>query len=80
MSKPELHPIPIHSPWNHIGIDFVGPISPVSRAGNRYILTISDYFTKWASAFALPSKEAHGVADVLFKVCTLLIIMVICII
>ena len=66
MSKPELHPIPIHSPWNHIGIDFVGPISPVSRAGNRYILTISDYFTKWASAFALPSKEAHGVADVLF--------------
>ena len=76
MSKPEFHPIPIHSPWNHIGIDFVGPISPISRAGNRYILTISDYFTKWASAFALPSKEAHGVANVLFKVCTLFIIMV----
>lgn len=67
-SKPELHPIPIHSPWHHIGIDFIGPITPVSRNGNRYILTISDYFSKWACAVALPTKEAHGVANVLFKV------------
>lgn len=66
--KPQLHPVPIHSPWHHIGIDFVGPISPVSRLGNKYILTISDYFTKWACAFALPTKEASGVADVLLKV------------
>ena len=25
---PELHPIPVKSLWYHIGIDFVGPISP----------------------------------------------------
>ena len=52
---PELHPIPIKSPWYHIAI------SPPSEKGNRYILTISDYFTKYAWAKALPTKEATGV-------------------
>ncbi len=27
-AKLELHPISIHSIWHHIGIDFVGPITP----------------------------------------------------
>ena len=43
---PELHPVLIHSPWYMVGIDFVGPLSPPSD-GNSYILTLSDYFTKW---------------------------------
>ena len=30
-----------------VAIDFVGPISPTSTNGNRFILTVSDYFTKW---------------------------------
>ena len=67
-TRPELHPIPVHSPWYHIGIDFIGPLSPVSQSGNRYILTISDYFTKWVTAAALPTKEAVGVAYELLKV------------
>ena len=68
VTRPELHPIPVHSPWYHIGIDFIGPISPISKSGNRYILTVSDYFTKWVVAIALPTKEAFGVADELYKV------------
>lgn len=67
-TTPELHPVPVKSPWYHIGIDFVGPITPTSSSGNRYILTVSDYFTKWAEAVALPSKHAQGVAEALFKV------------
>ena len=63
--RPELHPVPVHSTWYHIGIDFVGP---VSRSGNKYILTVSDYFSKWVCAFPLPSKEVPGVASMLFKV------------
>jgi hypothetical protein len=66
-TKPELHPVPVHSPWNHLGIDFIGPISPTSHTGNKYILTVSDYFTKWVAAFPLPTKEASGVADTLLK-------------
>jgi len=67
-TMPELHPVPVKSPWYHIGIDFVGPITPTSHNGNRFILTVSDYFTKWVEAVALPSKCAQGVAESLFKV------------
>ena len=47
-ARPELHLIAVKSPRHHLGIDFIGPISPTSRAGNHYILTVSDYFTKFA--------------------------------
>ncbi len=65
--RPELHPVPVHSPWFHVAIDFIGPISPTSALGNRYILTLSDYYTKWVEAVPLPTKEAPGVAGTLFK-------------
>ena len=72
--RPELNPIPVKSPWFHLGINFIGPISPPSSAGNRYILTVSDYFTKFAWAHALPTKEAVGVVAALrqvrFTLCT----------
>ena len=60
--RPELHPIPVHSPWHHVGIDFVGPVSPASVCGNQYMLTLSDYFTKWVEAVLLPNKEPPEVA------------------
>ena len=30
--------------------------------GNKYIITLTDYFSKWAEAAPLPSKHAAGVA------------------
>ena len=50
-------------------MDFIGPLSPPSLSGNRFILTISDYFTKFAWAKALPTKEAVGVVGALREVC-----------
>ena len=69
MSKaaPELHPVPVVSPWYHIGIDFIRPITPASQ-GCSYILTISDYFSKFVQAYAMETKHASGVAATLFKV------------
>ena len=67
-SKSDLLPVPVKAPWYHIGIDFIGPISPASSRGNRYILTISDYFFKFVEAVALPTKNADGVSNALFKV------------
>jgi len=58
------------SPWYHIGIDFIGPISPASHQGNRYILTITDYFTKFVEAIPMKCKYAENVAAALFKVVT----------
>ena len=40
---PELHPVPVKAPWYMVGIDFIGPLSPVAKDGSRYILANSDY-------------------------------------
>ena len=33
----------------------------------RYIITCTDYFTKWVEADSLPTKEAKGVANFLYS-------------
>ena len=63
--RPELHPVPVKSTWHHIGLDFVGPINPPTATGNQYILTLCDYFSKFAWAKAMPNKEAVNVVSAL---------------
>ena len=67
LQKPraELHPIPVTKVWYRVGIDLVGPL-PETSSGNKYIITLSDYFSKWPEAAPLPSKSAEGVAKFLF--------------
>ena len=43
-------------------------MNPTSSQGNQYILTLSDYFSKFVEAVPVPSKNADGVSNVLFKV------------
>nr|GEZ09056.1 reverse transcriptase domain-containing protein [Tanacetum cinerariifolium] len=47
----------------NIGIDFMGPF-PSSR-GNKYILVVVDYFSKWVEAKALPTNDARVVCKLL---------------
>ena len=51
-----------------LGIDFVGPISPPATDGSVYILTITDYFTKWVES---PNYQQGGIvcSHVSDKVC-----------
>ena len=37
-----------------------------SDAGNKYVLTMTDAFTKYAEIVAIPNKEAVTVADAIF--------------
>ena len=69
---PQLNPIPVKSPWYMVGIDYVGPLSPVADDGSHYILTVTDYFTKWCAAIATLDKSAASTSAALFKVqCTI---------
>ena len=45
-----------------IAMDILGPLSVTPR-GNRYILVISDYFTKWTESYAIPDQAATTVAE-----------------
>nr|GEX09721.1 reverse transcriptase domain-containing protein [Tanacetum cinerariifolium] len=49
--------------FNVWGIDFMGPF-PSSR-GNRYILVVVDYLSKWIEAKALPTNDARVVVKFL---------------
>lgn len=51
-------------------MDLIGPL-PVTSRGNKYIITLTDYFSKWAEAFPLPDKTAAGVAQFMYSVSAL---------
>ena len=58
----------MEEPFKQVAVDLVGPISPVSEKGNRYILTIVDFATRYPEAVALPKIETERVAEALLEV------------
>ena len=44
-----------------VGMDLVGPL-PISDSNNRYILTVTDYWTRWCDAYPIPDKSSATVA------------------
>ena len=61
--KVPLISLPIMSvPFERIAMDIVGPL-PKSNRGNRYILVICDYATRYPKAIALRSIAAEDIAE-----------------
>jgi hypothetical protein len=54
-----LQPIYVEQPFSQWGLDVIGPINPKSSKGNIYILTATDYFTKWKEAVALKRVDSE---------------------
>ena len=54
--------------WELIGIDLTGPL-PKTVDGFQYILTATDYFSKWVEAFPLRTKT---VAEVWQRLCSII--------
>ena len=51
----------VGAPLERVALDVLGPL-PESERGNKYILVVADYFTKWTEAYAIPDQEAAMVA------------------
>ena len=51
----------VDAPWERMAIDILGPL-PRSEDGNRYLMVVEDYFTKWTEAIPIPNAEATTVA------------------
>jgi hypothetical protein len=49
-----LKPISVEAPFQQWGLEFIGEIHPLSLGQHRWILTATDYFTKWIKA--VPSR------------------------
>jgi ribonuclease HI len=45
-----LKPVMVSAPFQQWGLDFIGEIHPPSSGQHRWILTATDYFTKWIEA------------------------------
>jgi transposase InsO family protein len=51
-----LKPIVASTPFQQWGLDFIGEIHPPSSGQHRWILTATDYFTKWIEV--VPTRRA----------------------
>ncbi|UYV66258.1 K02A2.6-like [Cordylochernes scorpioides] len=65
-SKGKLKIYNVGAPFERIAIDVAGPF-PKSDLGNKYILVIMDYFTKWPVAVPIPDQEASTVSEALLQ-------------
>jgi hypothetical protein len=57
---------PAGYPMEKIAMDIIGPL-PTTGKGNRFILVVIDYFTRWPEAYAMPNQEAHTIAEKLIR-------------
>jgi hypothetical protein len=59
-----LKPISVEAPFQQWGLDFIGEIHPPSSGQHKWILTATDYFTKWIEA--VPSRQATDAVIIKF--------------
>lgn len=69
MTKVPLGSTPlIDEPFHRVAVDLVGPITPISSKGNRYILTLVDYATRYPEAVPLRNIDTATVAEALMSI------------
>ncbi|KAH9291094.1 hypothetical protein KI387_044665, partial [Taxus chinensis] len=58
-----LRPISVNQPFMQWGLDFIGVINPNSSQGHKWIVTATDYFTKWTEAVVLKEANESNILD-----------------
>ena len=68
-SQPKSYQAPLQSdtcmsgvPMQRIAMDILGPL-PETERQNKYILVVSDYFTKWTESYPMKNMEAKTIAE-----------------
>ena len=56
----------IAAPFEKVGMDILGPL-PETDLGNKYILILSDYFTKWVESYPMSDQEAITIVKIFVK-------------
>lgn len=60
--------IEVKEPWQWLGLDVRGPL-PQTLNGHKYILTVTDFYSKWVEAVpmtsCLPSDVAKHIVDII---------------
>ncbi|PIK52582.1 hypothetical protein BSL78_10524 [Apostichopus japonicus] len=59
-----LEPMIVNKPFERVAADITE--LPLTTNGNRYVLVVTDYFTKYINMYALPDQTAETVAQCLF--------------
>ena len=67
-SKEGIFSVPVvGEPFMQLSADVLGPL-PCTREGNRFILVVSDLFTKWVEVFSMKDQQATTIADCILEV------------
>ncbi|GBM65989.1 Transposon Ty3-G Gag-Pol polyprotein [Araneus ventricosus] len=65
-TKGRLQRYNVGAPFERMALDILG-LLPVTTKGNRYVLVLMGYFTKWPEAIPIPDQEASTVAEELVR-------------
>ena len=52
----------VGAPMERLAMDILGPLKETPRK-NKYVLVVTDYFTKWTESYPIPNQEAPTVAE-----------------
>ena len=63
----QLQSIPVSSKvWYLVGMDLIGPFKPTAM-GYQFVLTMTDYFSKYVEAVPIKDKPALSVAKGIYR-------------
>lgn len=60
--KAPLGVLPVGAPLDRLCLDLLGPF-PISTQGNRHLLVVVDWFSKWVEIFPIPDATAETCAE-----------------